>query len=373
MKHIAFLITSLTAGGAERVTVSVSRFLLEHGYAVTIITTGRADTDFYDLPEGVKRVSLNLAGQNKGLFKLTANLYRVKKIRAVLKNIKPDVLVGMMTTSAIFAVLASIGVGVNTLISERNYPDSKPIGFIWKVLRRILYGFSDGHIAQTYKSLEWLQINTHAKNIHVIPNSVQWPMLSFEPAILPVQYVSSDKNIILAVGTKLHQKGFDLLLESFKSVSSQNPNWVLVIAGIDKDKSLSDWRLVISLIKKFKLEDKVIVIGRVGNIGDWYERADIFALSSRYEGFPNVLLEAMACGCACVAFDCDTGPRDILTDGIDGLLVEPENTVAYANKLKKLMVDKELRIKTSNSAINVRDKYSESNVLSLWKDVIDSL
>jgi glycosyltransferase involved in cell wall biosynthesis len=121
-----------------------------------------------------------------------------------------------------------------------------------------------------------------------------------------------------------------------------------------------------------EIDGYVHLPGRFGNVGEWYQRSDIFVLSSRNEGFPNVLLEAMASGCPCVAFDCDTGPRDLIKHGHNGMLVPAEDIQAFANTLQKVMADQALRDRLSSNAILVRDCFCEHKIFKKWKEVIDN-
>ena len=117
----------------------------------------------------------------------------------------------------------------------------------------------------------------------------------------------------------------------------------------------------------------MILAGEVGNLPDWYRRAHLFALSSRHEGFPNVLLEAMAHGLACVSFDCEAGPRNIIRDGVDGLLVKDQDVGALAAALGRLMDDRDARTLYANRAVEVRERLGMSRILGMWRDLIKSL
>jgi len=122
------------------------------------------------------------------------------------------------------------------------------------------------------------------------------------------------------------------------------------------------------------LETRVHLPGQAGNVSNWYQRADLYVMSSRHEGFPNTLIEAMAYGCAVVSYDCDTGPRDIIRHGDDGLLVGPVGDVpALASTLDQLMLDDEARQRMGQKAIDVRERYSVENVLRMWERVIDEV
>lgn len=373
MSHVCIFIQSLANGGAERVTITLAKYLHKKKYNVTVITMADDKNDFYLLPDGVNRIYLDMAFENQGYKKLTANFERISRLREELKKIEPDILIGMMTSAAVLSILACLGLKTKVIVSERNFPGRKKINLFWALLRRLTYRFADGHVAQTQKTLEWLLTHTKARNVHVIPNSVSWPIPTQCPIIDPANFLTDQNKIILAVGTKLTQKGFDLLLKAFSKIGDTYPEWRLVIIGIDREKNIKDYERLIHLVQKHNLSDQIILIDKVGNIGSWYERANIFVLSSRYEGFPNVLIEAMAAGCACVAFDCDTGPRDIIEHKRNGLLVSPENTDELSETISHLIENNELHTILSTNAILAREKFSEENVLIKWEKIIKSI
>jgi glycosyltransferase involved in cell wall biosynthesis len=170
------------------------------------------------------------------------------------------------------------------------------------------------------------------------------------------------------VGRLDQGKQFDRLMTSFAALSTRFPEWTLAILG-DGPERVSLERLAARL----GLGRRVAFPGQVGNPGDWYRRADLYAMSSRYEGFPNSLAEAMAYGCAVVSYDCDTGPRDIIRHGKDGLLVAPVGDVAALSAaLDRLMGDAAARERMAAQAVQVRDRYSLKNILPLWDQVFDA-
>ncbi len=368
MTKICIYLYSLTSGGAERVAIALAGFLTNRNYEVTIITKRGTDMDFYTVPDGVHRVSLNLNGEEKLFSKITENFSVWLKLRAHLREINPDVLIGMMTDSAVMSILAGKRSPAKIVVSERNFPGTWNFS-LWYVMRKLLYGLADGHASLTPEAADWLKHNTGAKNVHIIPNSVQWPMRSIDPVVFPDSIIPANKNLILAVGSRPFVKGFDLLLDAFNKI--KNENWILVILGVDKDScEKEEYTALSNQIEKLNLQDKVMLPGGVGNVGDWYEHADIFVLSSRNEGFGNVVLEAMAAGCATISFDCDSGPRHVIDHAKNGLLVEAENRDELSKAMELLMDDPELRKKLAGKAIDVRETFSEENVLGKWIELI---
>ena len=370
---IFFYIHSLTGGGAERVTASLVRHLADQGHEVGVITMTTEQRDFYPLDPRVRRITLDLAGVNRGLGKLTANYRRWRALRRALKAEQPDVVVAMMTTSIVLAILAAMGLPTRVYGSERNYPGRKATGRPWALLRRLVYRFADGHVAQTREAAAWLERHTGARNVHVIPNPVVWPIPSFPPEVAPESVVSPERRVILAVGSKPEQKGFDLLVRAFAGLAAHWPEWDLVILGVDpaSEAVSGGGASVQRLAEGLGVAQRLYLPGRVGNVADWYQRADLFVLSSRYEGFPNVLLEAMASGgCPSIAFDCDTGPRDLIEDGVNGVLVPAEDGEALEEGIGRLMADEVWRKGLAEQAVAVRERFSEEGLMVLWERIL---
>ena len=167
---------------------------------------------------------------------------------------------------------------------------------------------------------------------------------------------------------RLHShKGFDLLLTAFASIQSYFPDWDLVILGEGPDREALQGQ-----VQQLGLDERVAMPGRVGNVGQWYQSSDLYVLSSRVEGLSNTLLESMASGLPVVAFDCDTGPREIVRHGIDGALVSPpEDVDALAAHLSDLMAHPDKRRTLAMRAVDVRDRFSSVRVMALWRQVFE--
>ncbi|MGR2736827.1 glycosyltransferase family 4 protein [Billgrantia sp. Q4P2] len=374
MKNIIIFIDSLTGGGAERTVIALSRYLTKYDYKVCIVTMHGEGRDFYPLPGKVKRFGLNLVKKNKGICKLFYNIRRAVSLRKIIKEENADAVIGFMTTCSVLSIVSSVRLKCSCVTAERNYPGRKPAIKPWGFLRSVFYRFADAHIVQSKETASWLKQHAGARNTYIIPNAVSWPLKRFPPSVAPSTLVGVDSKLILAVGTKPYQKGFDILLEAFTAMNNTATGWVLAIVGLDVEGSEDDEINALgSLVDRLGIADSVIFPGRIGNVADWYERANMFVLSSRYEGFPNVLLEAMAAGCPSIAFDCDTGPRDIIRHGENGLLVEPENTEKLAEAMLALMHDDALRQRISASSIGVREEFAEEKIFSEWEKVINEV
>lgn len=370
--RVLFFISSLTGGGAERVTVGLANYLVRNGCQVSLVTMHNTDRDFYNHDSRVSRIYLNLAGQSYGLSKFIINWRRLRALRRVIQAEQPDVVVGMMPTATILCILACFGSSTRIVGSERNYPAHKPIGKFWGLFRRLLYRFADAHVAQTQEGADWIICHANARNVTVIPNAVPWPISSCSPYIDPAWFIPPDRRLILAVGSKSEQKGFDLLLDVYSRIARDNSDWDLAIVGLasDLDKESGSRDQLQATVEAFGLTKRVHFPGRVGNVCDWYERADLFVLSSRYEGFPNALLEAMASGCPSIAFDCDTGPRDIIEHEVNGLLVPAEDCKELQRCIMRLIGNDELRSKLGLQAVQVRNRFSEMDLMDQWVEIL---
>lgn len=372
---IFIYIGSLTDGGAERVTVSLAEYLAVNDCSVILATMYGIENDFFQTSRRIKRLSLNLAFKNKGLKKITENIKRISALRKVIKSENPDIVLGMMNCNAVMCIIASLGLNTKIIASERNHPEFQELPAVWFFLRKIFYRFADMHVVQTKGIAEWLKLNTGAKNISIIPNSVKWPIPSSKKEnneLKPENY-GKNKKIILAVGSLCPQKGFDLLIKAFAEIKNIPEEYILVIVGSEKAEVKNTREELDRLVEEFKLTEKVFFTGKISNIGEWYQKAEIFVLSSRFEGFPNVLLEAMASGCPSVAFNCKTGPYEIIDDGKNGILLENGNISELSGAISKLIFDRELCGKISNEAVNIRKNFSEDKIMSMWLNLFQKL
>lgn len=367
MKLLIF-IYSLGSGGAERVTVNLANHWAGKGWNIVVVTLAPQRDDFYELHPAVKRIALELAGDSGNLLVgLLQNLRRVLALRQVLHEIQPAIALGMTTGANVLLALAAWGVPkVRAIGSERIHPPQYPIGILWEGLRRFSYGRLDAVTALTSDSADWLKDHTGARRVRVIPNAATWPLISQAPRMSPDSLCSSGQHLLLAVGRLDVQKGFDWLIESFSVLAKKYPNWDLVILGEGPLRTTLEGQ-----VRTAGLGERVFLPGRAGNVVEWYERADLYVMSSRFEGFPNTLVEAMAHGLPVVSFDCDTGPRDIMRHEVDGLLVPPGDVVALTAAMDLLMSDAALRQRLAERAGEVRERFSMKRIAGMWEKLFE--
>lgn len=368
---ILFFIHSLSSGGAERVTVTLANYWAAKGLPVILVTVAGTEGDFYALDDRIERIALNLDGDSaNSLQAILGNARRIRALRAILRQKEPDVAVAMMATANATLALAGWGLKVETVGSERIHPPTLRLGRAWETIRQVSYSRLSALVAQTSQSAEWLSNHAPAPRIAVIPNPLNYPMPHLQPSVVPANTLGniSGPRLLLAIGRLEYQKGFDRLLNAFSCLDEDKANWVLVILGEGQEREALQ-----NQAASLGVSHRVRFPGAVGNVGQWLEAADAYVLTSRFEGFPNTLLEALAHGVPCVAVDCDTGPREILRHEEDGLLVPQDDEEALARALMRIMGDSAMRARFSERAIEVREKYAVDQVASQWEELFWSL
>lgn len=364
--RVTLVISSLARGGAEKVIVEMANYWAERNHNVTLITLDSSANDFFSVSRKVKRSGLDLLKKSGNLLAAVKNNFlRLFRLRREIKRSQPEIIISFIDRMNILTLLASSGLGARTLVSERTATASHSIGILWSALRRWIYPWADGIVLQTQEVLESFQAFEAQAKLFVIPN----PISALKPAEQPELHdVPLQKKILLAVGRLTEEKGFDLLIQAFSKIADDFTDWHLLILG--DGPLLSDLK---ELVFQKKLTAQVSFLGEKKNLPDYYGKADIFVLPSRYEGFPNALLEAMASHLPVVSFDCPSGPRAIIENGVNGVLVPPQDTVALAFSLKALMQSEAERKKLSGQSAQVLDKFALPNVMGLWEAAIQTV
>lgn len=364
---IMIVIDSMTMGGAERVFACLADELAARDREVSVVLTRNDLADFYTLGDRVKRTVLPVPGGGNAWRRIWACVRRVKLIRGLLRKERPSYVVGVMTGSAVSVCLASLLLPVRVVTAERNYPPSKATALPWRLLRYILYRRCWGHVAQTNAVASYLEHKLGCVNVHVIPNPItraQWQ--DTEDGLSDLRR----EKLILAVGSKPLQKGFDLLVKAYAMSNLYQQGWRLKIVGLSDQSRVDLNQLLVGLdvsrLLGLELDSPEKDVVRI------YRRSSIFVLASRYEGFPNVLLEAMANGCAVIAFDSASGSRDLIEDGNDGILVSEGDVRSLCRELQRLAEDDGLRAFLGGQAKSVRKRYAIDGVVESWERLLST-
>ncbi|KRC86300.1 alpha-1,4-N-acetyl-D-galactosaminyltransferase [compost metagenome] len=365
--RVLLFIHSLHGGGAERVAADLSAHWAGMGREVMVVTQAGAEGDVYTLHPKVHREILNTAGEGGGLRGIWSNVQRVRALRRVIRSFRPDIVLGMMTTASVLSVLACAGLRCRVIATEHTHPPSQTLSGFWQRLRRLTYPRAARVVALTRGTADWIERHVPGSRLAVIPNPVHFPLPRAEPILTPV--TGDGRKRLLAVGRLHADKGFDLLIQAYARLAASHPDWDLVILGEGDERPALE-----AQVREAGLESRIAMPGRAGNVGDWYDSAHLYVLTSRFEGLSNTLLESMASGLAAVSFDCDTGPREIVREGIDGVLVRPNGDVpALCKALDAVMSDDDGRLRMAQAATDVRDRFSAARVLRKWQEIFDGV
>jgi glycosyltransferase involved in cell wall biosynthesis len=354
---LVFLISSLRAGGAERVASLLLNDWADKIDQIVLITFDTAENDFFVIDSRIKRYSLKIYKTSFSFFiKVIQHGWRAIKTLGIIYKEKPDIILSFLLDVNLLAGLLKFFVKTPVILSERTYV---PYYIKTRILKKILpflYKKADVYIAQTQQGAQWAEGFLPKEKIIIIPNPVIVPPI--------MENKEERRPIILAVGRLERDKGFDLLIKAAHRCLETHKEWQLWIVGEGKERPALE-----ELIHCYKMQDRIFLKGKHQDVSPFYKQASVFVLSSRVEGFPNALLEAMSCGVAVVSADCLTGPRDIIQHNYNGLLIPPEDSAALEKALSCLIKDKELRLKLGENAQQVRINYSLDKISQTWRDV----
>lgn len=360
--NIALVISTLGAGGAERVMTLMANHWAVQGHSPTLITLDSAGRDFYPVHHGVRRVGLGLLGDSAGLCQATVgNLRRVLGLRTAIRKSKPDVVVSFIEKTNVLTLLSTMGLAIPVVVSERIDPRYHDVERLWSFLRWAIYRRAAALVVQTNGLRDWAEQFVDRRAVCVISN----PLMQQGSAALGVGQHAGTGRTVVAMGRLVTQKGFDILINAFARCASEHPEWNLIIIGEGPERKRLE-----EIADHLNIGSRVRFTGRLTNPLEVLRKADLFVLSSRYEGFPNALIEAMACGLPVISTDCPSGPREIIRDGVDGVLVSANNIAELAVAMDRLMGDELERQRLSSRAVEISDRLGIERVMGLWDELL---
>lgn len=349
----------MAAGGAERVASTLANAWVSGGDEVVLMPTfsGRGNC-FYELSSKVQLVYLadQVSSHSKSVW---GQFLRLRALRKFISDLKPDVIVSFLSNVNVAAVLASCNLKIPLIICERTDPFARP-RMIWlRLACAITYPFAEALMVQTQSvAAKYAASYPALRPAFVIPNPAPREQLDI------VRHRNGTKGkTLLAIGRLSSEKQFDLLIRVFARLAKRHSDWSLRIVGEGPTKASLQQQIC-----ALKLAAQIDLLGSTEKIGDELSNADAFVLTSLFEGFPNVLLEAMASGLPCVTFDCQSGPREISMDGQVALLVAPNDEHALEFELDRLMADADLRRFLGIAArASVLERFALEIVLRKWE------
>lgn len=367
-----------SAGGVERVVSYKASFFAEQlGYDVTIIVTeGRGRDSFFLLSDKVKVINFELGFEElwrasfiKKIFLYLTKQQQYKRLlKAELIHIRPDFTISMLRREINFLTEISDGskkigeLHVNRA-NYRNFEANDSNGF-----KRLFARCWMRSLVRKLKCLDQLVVLTdkskaswpELSNVTVIPDPIPMPM--------PLSVSCLHAKRVVTIGRYAYQKGYDLLLQAWAEVEKQYLDWTLDIYGMGDQTGYRQLMTDMGVdVYRCHLN------GPVEDVTKVYQNSSIFVLSSRFEGFGLVLVEAMACGLPVVSFDCPAGPDEIITDGVDGILVPSGDVHVMAEKLMALMADEELRKRLGQQARRSAKRYDMKTIASQWTTLFEKV
>ena len=366
-----------SAGGVERViSVKASYFVEAYDYNVTIIVTeGQGRECFFPLSPKVDVVNFNLGFEElwraSFIKKVCLYLYKQNKYRKLLKKelmrIRPDFTISVLRREINF--INSIKDGSAKIgelhVNRSNYRtfDANHSNWVKDVFAYYWTKNLVGHL----KKLDRMVVLTESAR-------TDWPELhnlSLIPDPLPFRVEAMSNNMskrILSIGRYAYEKGNDLLLHAWAQVEKKYSDWSLDIYGMGEQTPYYTLMDELGIDK-----NRCHLYGSLKNVKEEYLRSSFFVLPSRFEGFGLVIIEAMSCGLPVISFDCEDGPRNIISDGVNGFLISPFDTEEFANKIIQLIQDEDLRHHMANNAHQVSCRYDLTIIAAQWQKLFDEL
>lgn len=398
-KHIAMYIGSLNKGGAERVMVNLAEYFFGRGYHVTLITTYLAD-DEYEVPHGnwsltekdgfIKTEVLNpddelkyvyLKKENDGIDRVFTALMpderggrlanfkrRISKLRNTFKEINSDIILSFLGKNNVMAINAARGLGIPVVVSVRSNPSREYGSKGLDLSMNYLFPKAAGVVVQTTGAKEYFK-DSIQKKCRILPNSIHPDFINKE--IVPFE---NRTKTIVSVGRLDDNKNQILLIKAFAKIADKHSDYRLVIYGDgpSKNKFMDE-------AKSLGLLDKnIFFMGNVSGVADKIKDSEIFVLSSKQEGMPNALIEAMALGLCCISTDCPCGgPKDLINSKENGILIpmgsDDAMVESLSNALSEVIADRELSKKMSEAAVSVRQEYSPDRINLMWEEYFEEL
>ena len=359
---IYFLIhDDYAAGGLQRSTLAAADCLAQSGHEIKIHCLKTLDGGL----AGQRRDVVALVPEGSSKWGFWARVLRT--LRRAIATELPDACIGMGLSTSILLVLATLGMRRPRLFgSERAYPPLTPAAWHWKALRRFAFFRLDMVICQTHQTADWYQesMGINRDRLAVIPNIIEAP--DAESPQPPAELASlAGLPLVACVGRLEPQKGFDLALPIFAGIADQHPDVRFLIVGEGPKKAEYQ-----ALAHQLGVAEKLSFVPRLPKLDGLWPMVSVFLLTSRFEGIPNVLAEAMANGVPCVAFDCPTGPAELIENDDNGILVPLGDTDEATRRCVDLLNDPALGRRLGDNARQVASRYSKPAICALWNGLV---
>jgi glycosyltransferase involved in cell wall biosynthesis len=359
--RLTLVTSSLGSGGAERVMAVLADAWVAVGHDVRILTfEPPTATAHWTIDPRVDIQRLDLLHERRDVLDAVRHtVRRVRRLRAAIRDGRPDVVVSFMDRTNVLTLVSTLGIRAPVVVAEHNDPHEERPGRAWTMARRVAYRRAARVVVLTRSATRYFR-GAVRRRVVVLPNPVVPPLGTRPTAARPAE---REQGRIVAMGRLVPQKGFDRLLEAFARIGDR-PGWTLTIHGEGPDRAM-----LVARCEALGLSGRVALPGVTSDPAIALAAADLFVLSSRWEGFPTVLGEAMALGRPVVAFDCPSGPADLIRDRVDGILVPRDDIDALAAAIAGLIDDPERRSALAGRAPEVTARFGLPTILDRWEEL----
>ena len=338
----------------------------EAGDSVRILTFESAEaTPHWPIDERVELVRLDLLHQRRDVVDaIRHNVHRVRRLRRAIQGGRPEVVVSFMDRTNVLALVSTLGIPTPVVVAEHNDPHEERPGRAWTIARWLMYRRARRIVVLTQSAADYFRRDLR-RRVVILPNPVVRPHGTGTTVATPVE---RERGRIVAMGRLVHQKGFDRLLEAFARIATSRPGWTVTIHGEGVERAM-----LIQRCEALGLTTRVALPGVTADPAAALAAADLFVLPSRWEGFPTVLGEAMALGRPVVAFDCPSGPADLIRDDVDGILVPRDDIDALASAMAALIDDPARRSELGARAPEVLERFGLTAILGRWDELLTAI
>jgi glycosyltransferase involved in cell wall biosynthesis len=360
-------ITSLAAGGSENDVTLLANYWARNGRRVILAThDNESIAPFFPLHPSVQSVRMADLGKYRSLLSTALrNLQRIERLRKLVIEARPECVIAYGETNAVRAVMATLGLGIPVIISERSHPAylTRTVhGWIWRGLSALCYPLADALVVLNEKYKNVFHRAVQRKTV-VIPVGLAPDIL--EDLGSSRDHVALPEKTIAAMGRMVWEKRFDLLLRSFSIVAGKRDSRLVIFGDGPLRPELE------ALTSELGLTGRVDMPGFVKRPWRILKDAYVFVLSSEVEAMGNVMVEALACGVPVVAFDCPDGPREVVRPGVDGFLTPPLDVAALAEAIIRLLDNKQERDRLAARAVEARERFAPHKIAARWDDLIE--
>lgn len=373
MKIVYLIAGTFNSGGMERVLANKANWLVEHGYDVSVVTTDqRGRSPYFKMDDRILHYDLDINyddSNGKSFLRKTISFYRKQRqhrqrLTKLLTSLHADITVCMFNNDAPFVYKIHDG---SRKVLEVHFSKNKKLQYgrhgLWALADRWRTRQEERYVSRYDR---FVVLTKEDKALwdgasHRSPLTSRITVIPNARTFVPRQQSPLVNKRVVAIGRYDYQKGFDTLLYIWHLLSDRLNGWTLDIIGDGPLRQEMTWQLY-----QWHLTESVRLLPPTGDMASVYRDASVLAMTSRYEGLPMVLLEAQACGLPIVSFACQCGPRDVITDGVDGYLIEDRDEHLFADRLFTLMNDEALRQRMGSAALKSSQRYSEDTIMQQW-------